>query len=174
MRAPSDWRGKGHHMSGCMAAQIRKMKRGAKKGWARKTQTGAQPGLASKQPRARCRSFKGQPSWHEQEDKSEKPLKEEELWNSSKGGEHGRVSHVVAGKDGQGEEKERDLCSYKLGFEGDLQCEDDQLVARRILVLKMLREELQVLRPFVDAHVVAADRRDDRVEMIPCGPMRPQ
>ncbi|KAI5055345.1 hypothetical protein GOP47_0030490 [Adiantum capillus-veneris] len=51
--------------------------------------------------------------------------------------------------------------------------------AKQVLVSPLVprpiaREELQVIRPFVDAHVVAVERRDDRVETIPCGPMRPQ
>ncbi|KAI5079029.1 hypothetical protein GOP47_0006700 [Adiantum capillus-veneris] len=48
------------------------------------------------------------------------------------------------------------------------------VLASPLVSRPIVREEAQVIRPFVDAHVVAADRRDDRVETIPCGPMRPQ
>ncbi|KAI5079181.1 hypothetical protein GOP47_0006852 [Adiantum capillus-veneris] len=49
-----------------------------------------------------------------------------------------------------------------------------QVLASPLVPRPIAREEIQVIQPFVDAHVVAADRRDDRVETIPCGPMRPQ
>ncbi|KAI5059720.1 hypothetical protein GOP47_0026039 [Adiantum capillus-veneris] len=49
-----------------------------------------------------------------------------------------------------------------------------QVLASPLVSRPIAREEAQVIRPFVDAHVVTADRRDDRVETIPCGSMRPQ
>ncbi|KAI5076916.1 hypothetical protein GOP47_0008981 [Adiantum capillus-veneris] len=38
-----------------------------------------------------------------------------------------------------------------------------QVLASPLVPRPIAREELQVIRPFVDAHVVAADRCDDRV-----------
>ncbi|KAI5081302.1 hypothetical protein GOP47_0004485 [Adiantum capillus-veneris] len=49
-----------------------------------------------------------------------------------------------------------------------------QVLVGPLVPRPIARKELQVVRPFVDAHVVAANRGDDRVETIPCGPMRPQ
>ncbi|KAI5070706.1 hypothetical protein GOP47_0015049 [Adiantum capillus-veneris] len=45
-----------------------------------------------------------------------------------------------------------------------------QVLASPLVPKPITREELQVIQPFVDAHVVAVDRRDDNVEMIPYGP----
>ncbi|KAI5074876.1 hypothetical protein GOP47_0010837 [Adiantum capillus-veneris] len=47
-----------------------------------------------------------------------------------------------------------------------------QVLASPLVPRPIVGEELQVIRPFVDAHVVAAD--DERVETILCGPMRSQ